>query len=654
MKKKLFVVALAGILAFGSVIAPSLSARADVEPGVGEGKTTQYDGADKAKFQPLIDAMIDASKIDAFGKPIYTWTLPDLTDFINDKIPNMTRQEEESEVPWNDGGTPSKEKTVHYHGRNGDAEGDISTIEMINGDGTVNTENRAEYRVGYDIESPAIIADEIVSSSGDIFSYVMYHDPNALGELSSLENVLKKVDDPDVVNYMNTEREGDNSRRYVFDDGTSLLFVPSLASSNIGDTSSEPVQSLIEYHFQNHMISLSYVNGKYGSVKYDTHSTNPVDPTDPTDPAGPIDMYRLYNPNSGEHFYTKDELEKAGLVKEGWRDEGIGWIAPVTSKTPVYRLYNPNAGDHHYTMKEEEKDNLISAGWNYEGIGWYSDDEKTIPVYREYNPNAVTGTHNYTTDKAEHDGLVKAGWNDEGIGWYAIGGGKTNPIDEPEDMLFPNAKIGDYVTFGSYEQDNDLKNGSEPIEWQYIADRDGHKLLLSKYALDCKRYNESKVGITWENCTLRSWLNNDFYNKAFSASDRKKIVTAHNENPDSYELYEPWHSSGLYGAESGNATDDKVFLLSWTEARDYLDGKLIDDAENPNQKLVCCPTLYAMLHGVVAYTNSEKYYGKSCDWWLRSLGCEQDDASRVIGFGALSSSSVDDPFEGVRPAILID
>ena len=115
-----------------------------------------------------------------------------------------------------------------------------------------------------------------------------------------------------------------------------------------------------------------------------------------------VTMFRLYNPNSGEHFYTKDESEKAGLVKEGWNDEGIGWIAPVTSDTPVYRLYNANAGDHHYTMNKNERDGLIVAGWNDEGIGWYSDDAETVPLYREYNPNAVTGTHNYTTDKAEH------------------------------------------------------------------------------------------------------------------------------------------------------------------------------------------------------------------------------------------------------------
>lgn len=131
-------------------------------------------------------------------------------------------------------------------------------------------------------------------------------------------------------------------------------------------------------------------------------------------------MYRLYNPNSSEHFYTSSTVERDHLVSVGWRSEGIGWIAPEKSKTPVYRLYNKNAGDHHYTTSEVEKDHLVSVGWSYEGIGWYSDDEKTVPVYRQYNPNATSGSHNYTTSKYENDSLVKNGWRAEGIGWYAV------------------------------------------------------------------------------------------------------------------------------------------------------------------------------------------------------------------------------------------
>ena len=107
-------------------------------------------------------------------------------------------------------------------------------------------------------------------------------------------------------------------------------------------------------------------------------------------------MYRLYNPNSGEHFYTASVTERDHLDQIGWDDEGIAWYAPTETGDPVYRLYNPYAGDHHYTMDRAEADNLVSVGWNDEGIGWHSDG-KEVPVYRLYNPNAVTGTHHYTT-----------------------------------------------------------------------------------------------------------------------------------------------------------------------------------------------------------------------------------------------------------------
>ena len=49
-------------------------------------------------------------------------------------------------------------------------------------------------------------------------------------------------------------------------------------------------------------------------------------------------MHRLYNPNSGEHFYTGSDAERDHLVSLGWRSEGEGWVAPVKSTTPVYRL----------------------------------------------------------------------------------------------------------------------------------------------------------------------------------------------------------------------------------------------------------------------------------------------------------------------------
>ena len=134
-------------------------------------------------------------------------------------------------------------------------------------------------------------------------------------------------------------------------------------------------------------------------------------------------MYRLYNPNSGEHFYTANAGEKNHLANIGWIYEGVGWNAPKTSDYPVYRLYNGNGGEHHYTMNKAEKDMLVRAGWKYEGIGWYSADSKdsnSIPLLREYNPNAFANNHNYTTSKPEHNWLISLGWKDEGKAWYAL------------------------------------------------------------------------------------------------------------------------------------------------------------------------------------------------------------------------------------------
>lgn len=162
---------------------------------------------------------------------------------------------------------------------------------------------------------------------------------------------------------------------------------------------------------------------KPGTSNPDDSSQKPSDqkPSDSSSQtAKKVQMHRLYNPNSGEHFYTADKNEKDHLVAVGWKYEGEGWKAPDQSKTPVYRLYNANAGDHHYTLDANEKDYLVKVGWKYEGIGWYSDDAKSVPLYRQYNPNAKAGSHNYTTNKAENDSLVKLGWKAEGIGWYGM------------------------------------------------------------------------------------------------------------------------------------------------------------------------------------------------------------------------------------------
>lgn len=159
------------------------------------------------------------------------------------------------------------------------------------------------------------------------------------------------------------------------------------------------------------VIDMQYFMPSFARRVIDEPDTPAVPQVNPK--AGP--MYRLYNPNSGEHFYTSGEGERDSLTSQGWQMEGTAWTAPESGDS-VYRLYNPNAGDHHYTTNANEKDALVKAGWNYEGVSWYSSGDKTL--LRLYNPQAKgAGSHHYTLNTGEKDNLVRQGWQDEGKAW---------------------------------------------------------------------------------------------------------------------------------------------------------------------------------------------------------------------------------------------
>ncbi|KFJ00330.1 hypothetical protein BPORC_1110 [Bifidobacterium porcinum] len=137
-------------------------------------------------------------------------------------------------------------------------------------------------------------------------------------------------------------------------------------------------------------------------------------------------IYRLYNPYSGEHFYTPNLDEAKKIAAVGWQWEGTAWVSS-SDGTPVYRLYNPFGGIHHYTVNADERDALIKAGWRAEGASWTSDSSRAQAVYRLYNPYSGNGAHHYTRSSAERNALVKAGWQDENVSWYASGV-STQPI----------------------------------------------------------------------------------------------------------------------------------------------------------------------------------------------------------------------------------
>ena len=199
------------------------------------------------------------------------------------------------------------------------------------------------------------------------------------------------------------------------------------------------------------------------------------------------------------------------------------------------------------------------------------------------------------------------------------------------------AGVGDYVTMGVCEQDNETENGKEAIEWLILAKENERILVISKYLLAAKSFHSDwGYAITWENCTLRSWLNGEFMNEAFTPEEQAIILstTVTAEKNPKYDAYE------------GNNTHDKLFLLSINEVKEYFDR----DAD-PR----CKTTPYAF------YTSgSITGYRPDYDlWWLRTSGSPfRNHSSAVVvsddGEILLHGAPVDNHLYFVRPAMWID
>ena len=199
-----------------------------------------------------------------------------------------------------------------------------------------------------------------------------------------------------------------------------------------------------------------------------------------------------------------------------------------------------------------------------------------------------------------------------------------------------SAKVGDAVFFGSYEQDDDLQNGEEDIEWIVLDIQDGKVLLISRYSLSWQRYNNDDTIVTWETCTLREWLNNDFMNFAFSDTEKNIIsvvkVSA-DKNPD-------------YDTNPGNDTYDKVFLLSVSEAKKYF---------SPSNSYL---RHHLKCQGTRVVNKSLGIYVNSSYWWLRTHGQTESSAAyvcyEIASHGTAAYTKSFDMACGVRPALWID
>ena len=212
---------------------------------------------------------------------------------------------------------------------------------------------------------------------------------------------------------------------------------------------------------------------------------------------------------------------------------------------------------------------------------------------------------------------------------------KKQKPDKGKSTSMLQAKVGDIVQLGRYEQGN----GVEPIAWR-VLDRQGNKILLiSQYAIDYKSYNGefnynmvAAKPTSWEECDLRKWLNREFLNMAFNETERSMIANTKcpvDQNP-------------IYRTSPGNATTDKIFLLSIPEVEQYFKSK-------EDRKAV--PTAYANKHDPF-----HPVAGAACWWWLRSPGYDSINAAYVNFEGSVAYDGlyVFNDCACVRPALWIN
>ena len=181
------------------------------------------------------------------------------------------------------------------------------------------------------------------------------------------------------------------------------------------------------------------------------------------------------------------------------------------------------------------------------------------------------------------------------------GCGKSNSDTDP----VSKAKVGDVVPFGDYQ-------------WRVLAKENGKALVITEDVIENRAYIEKNAEVTWENCTLRSYLNDEFYN-GFNDNQKKAIADTKNANPANSE----------FGTSGGSETTDKVFCLSIDEANKYFSS---DD------------------------NRIAKYNGDACRWWLRSPGYDAGYAGYVDVDGNVDGWGffVDNEYTGVRPALWVN
>ena len=325
--------------------------------------------------------------------------------------------------------------------------------------------------------------------------------------------------------------------------------------------------------------------------------------------------------------------QAVALRESGQYDEAIAAFAELGDYSDAAQQLSETKYQQAVALREEgQYDDAIAA---FAELGDYSDAAQQLSETKYQQANNLNAAARY--DEAYAIYVTLTGYKDVD----KLLAEDDNMIAAARDAKFA---VGNYITFGTYPQTK-AGNDATPIEWLVLA-RDGDKaLLISRYGLDAQPYNKDYTSVTWETCTLRTWLNGTFYNKAFSSAEQAAILTTNVDNSKN-QCYSGWSTNG------GKNTQDKVFLLSYAEANKYF-GVTYNNSSNTKSRVA--PTAYAIAQGTGKNSSYKTADGIDAGWWrLRSPGVSQYDAAYVSTDGSLYANRVNVGSGSVRPALWVN
>ena len=321
------------------------------------------------------------------------------------------------------------------------------------------------------------------------------------------------------------------------------------------------------------------------------------------------------------------------LREAGQYDDAIAAFAELGDYSDAAQQLSETKYQQALALREAgQYDDAIAA---FAELGDYSDAATQITETKYQQANNLNAAARY--DEAYAIYVTLTGYKDVD----KLLAEDDNMIAAARDAKFA---VGNYVSFGTYPQTK-AGNDATPIEWLVLA-RDGDKaLLISRYGLDAQPYNTDYTSVTWETCTLRTWLNGTFYNKAFSSAEQAAILTTDVDNSKN-QCYSGWSTNG------GKNTQDKVFLLSYAEANKYF-GVTYNNSSNTKSRVA--PTAYAIAQGTGKNSSYKTADGIDAGWWrLRSPGVSRYDAAYVSTDGSLYANRVNVGSGSVRPALWVN